>query len=107
MEAKIKVIIKRPDEAYGHMTWISPALHNLQKHVDGPIEMVSVGGSTACICNEEGKLRKLEHNFWIGESFFAEPICGTVIIAGVDGEGLTDIPINMDVWKRLLRGWGN
>lgn len=105
---KIKVIIKRPDEEFGHITNISPSLKNLQKMVEGYIEQVSIGGSTVLICNEEGKIRNLERNFIIGfGGFVTDVICGTVIIAGVDGEGLVDVPISFDVWKRLLKEWGN
>ena len=107
-DAKIKVIIKRPDEQYGHGTNISPRLENLQKTVEGYIEQVSIGGSTVLICNEEGKIRNLERNFIIGfKGFVTDIICGTAIIAGVDGEGLMDVPISFDVWKRLLKEWGN
>lgn len=106
-DAKIKVIIKRPDEQYGHVTNISPSLKNLQKTVEGYIEQVSIGGSTVLICNEEGKIRNLERNFIIGFNFVTDIICGTAIIAGVDGEGLVDVPISFDVWKRLLREWRN
>ena len=42
---RIKVIIKRPDEKYGHVTYISDSLENLQKTVGGPIEIVSIGGA--------------------------------------------------------------
>jgi len=35
MAQKIKVIIKRPDEKYGHVTGISRTLENLQKTVGG------------------------------------------------------------------------
>ena len=38
--AKIRAIIKRPDEKYGHVTNISPTLENLQKTVGGYIEPV-------------------------------------------------------------------
>ena len=88
---KIKVIIKRPDEEFGHVTNISPSLKNLQKTVEGYIEQVGIGGSTVLICNEEGKIRNLERNFIIGfKGFVTDIICGTAIIAGVDGEGLLD-----------------
>lgn len=107
-DAKIKVIIKRPDEQYGHVTNISPSLKNLQKTVEGSIEQVSIGGSTVLLCNEEGKIRNLERNFIIGfNGFVTDIICGTAIIAGVDGEGLVDVQISFDVWKRLLKEWGN
>ena len=32
-EGKVRVIIKRPDEEFGHVTNISPSLENLQRNV--------------------------------------------------------------------------
>lgn len=106
MDYKRKVIIKRPDEQYGHMTSISTSLKNLQKTVDGPIEMVTLTTDprVVMICNEEGKLRGLDRNFRIG-GYFPDVIVGTVIIAGVDGDDLSDIPISFDTWKHLLDKW--
>jgi len=54
--AKIKVIIKRPDEQYGHMTYISNTLKNLQRTVEGYIEVVPLRSDLVMICNEEGRL---------------------------------------------------
>lgn len=108
MDYKRKVIIKRPDEQYGHMTNISTSLHNLQKTVDGPIEMVTIlsNPKTVMICNEEGKLRGLDRNFRLGR-YFPDIIRGTVIICGIKNEDLDDIPINFDAWKHLLKSWEN
>lgn len=106
MEGKIKVIIKRPDEKVGHVTNISNTLKNLQRTVDGLIETVTVAEGCVCICNEEGKIRQLQPNFWLG-TIFPDRICGTAIIAGIDGENFTDVPISMPVWKKLLQIWGN
>lgn len=105
-EAKIKAIIKRPDEKVGHMTNISPSLKNLQRIVEGPIEIVTIAPGLVLICNEEGKLRGLEHNFRMGIDFF-DVILGEVIICGVDGEDLADIPISFKEWKYYLQAWGN
>lgn len=106
---KIKVIIKRPDEEFGHVTWISDTLQNLQKTVEGPIETLSIGGSTVLIMNEEGKLRRdVEPNFFIREHGYKDIVCGTVIVAGNDGsEEFVDIPISLDAWKEILMKWGN
>ena len=103
MEAKVKCIIKRPDEKYGHVTNISVSLKNLQNIVGGPIECVSCGGSTVIICNEEGKLRRLEPNFRI----MSDIIVGEAIIIGVDGEDFCDIPISFQTRKSLIDSWGN
>lgn len=100
---KIKVIVKRPDEEYGHATNISDTLKNLQKTVEGYIEVIPIGADTVIICNEEGKIRNLEPNFRTE----GDVIAGTVIIAGVDGEEFCDVPISFGFWKDILRSWGN
>lgn len=102
MGAKVKCIIKRPDEEYGHVTNISVTLKNLQNIVGGPIECVPCGGSTVIICNEEGKLRGLQPNFRIGKPPFHDVIVGEAIIIGVDGEDFCDIPISFQTWKMIL-----
>lgn len=107
MEGKVRCIIKRPDEQYGHVTNISTSLKNLQKIVGGPIETVACGGSSVIICNEEGKIRGLEPNFIIGIAPLQDVVVGDAIVIGVDGDDFCDLPISFDLWKRLLKGWGN
>ena len=106
---KIKVIIKRPDEEYGHTTWISNTLKNLQNIVEGHIETVMLlpDRDLMMICNEDGKNIGLDRNFQIGFAPFQETIVGTVIICGSDGEEFGDIPISMKEWKQILHLWGN
>ena len=106
MEGKVKVIIKRPDEEYGHVTNISTSLKNLQKTVEGRIEAVNVSPCAVCLCNEEGKILGLQPNFWMGE-VYKDLIRGTVVIVGGDGEEFVDIPFDFGTWKRLLKKWGN
>ena len=102
--AKIKVIIKRPDEEFGHVCNISNSLENLQKTVGGYIEAVPLTDEIVIICNEEGKLKGLERNFFLP----FDTVVGTVIICGVDGDEFSDIPEGFfKTWKKLLRGWGN
>lgn len=107
-DAKIRAIIKRPDEQYGHVTYISNTLKNLQKTVEGPIETIRFGDSVG-IVNEEGKLRGLQRNFIFGTPPFHDMIVGTIVIVGVDEEEgeFIDCPLNFSVWKSMLRKWGN
>lgn len=109
--AKIKVIIKRPDEQFGHMTWISDSLENLQKTVGGYIETVTFDNGLVLICNEEGKLRDMPYNFTLrrihGIIPIHNPIFGTVIACGAEEDQLTDVPIDFNEWKALLCEWGN
>lgn len=97
MAGKIKVIVKRPDEQYGHVTNISCTLENLQKTVGGYIETLTLPGFTI-ICNEEGILQGLEENCKVyGFKFF-----GTIIVAGVNDEDFDDVGIKFDTWKVIL-----
>lgn len=97
---KIKVLIKRPDEEVGHITYISNTLENLQRTVGGYIQVVPLTEDALMICNEEGKLLGLEPNF----TFQREMIVGTVIIAGDDGDEFGDIPayLTRTTWERFL-----
>lgn len=106
-DAKIRAIVKRPDEPYGHVTNISNTLKNLQRIVEGPIQVVPITSDTVCICNEEGKLRGLQKNFILGKIPFHDIIVGECAIIGVDGEDFCDCPMEFAFWKALLKKWGN
>ena len=96
MSKKIKVIIKRPEEPVGHMTWISDTLENLQKHVEGYIETLTIASDMVVICNEEGRIRNLPYNCTIENHDFV----GTIILAGVDGDEFADVPISLAAFKQ-------
>jgi hypothetical protein len=103
---KIKAIIKRPGEPYGHVSYISNTLKNFQHIVGGYIETVPVGtDGTVIVCNEEGKILGLPRNFVMGFAPFQDIICGTVVICGTEGEEFGDIGIDMREWKRILNIW--
>lgn len=98
---KIRAIVKRPDELYGHMTYISDTLENLQRTVEGYIEAVTViteDPQVVIICNEEGRMLGLPHNCKINGIDF----CGTIIALGTDGDSFADLPaaVTMKMWKR-------
>ena len=107
--AKIKVIIKRPDELVGHVTNISTTLRNLQKTVEGYIETLPLGDNIYLIINEDGKLMRLPMNFKIRQPLLADYIVGTVIVCQIDEHGdIIDLPDDyFGKWKQLLRKWGN
>lgn len=95
--AKIKAIIKRPDEKYGHMTNISNTLENLQRTVEGYIATVTLG-EVVLIVNDEGLINGSHFNCTVaGIDLF-----GTIIVAGVDGEEFGDVPISFKEWKDLI-----
>ena len=95
---KIRAIVKRPDEKYGHMTNVSNTLENFQRTVGGYIEVVNITDKVVCVCNEEGKNLGLPKNFRIP----GDVIVGDVILCGVDGDEFCDIPIEFATWKTIL-----
>lgn len=108
MSKKIKAIIKRPDEMYGHVSWISDTLENLQRTVGGYIEAVPIGLFSVAgepvqllvICDEEGRLNDKHYNCQLdGVDFF-----GTIALVGGKGEEFTDVPIAWGEYKRLVNG---
>jgi hypothetical protein len=111
MAKKIKCIVKRPDEQFGHVTWVSDLLENLQKTVGGYIETATLDNGVVLICNEEGRIRDMQYNFTLrrmrGVVTVQNAIFGTVIACGVDGDEFADIPIDFNEWKSLLCEWGN
>lgn len=97
MAEKIKVIIKRPDEQFGHVTNISNTLENLQKTVGGYIETLTMP-EYVLILNEEGRLDDSPFNCHVaGFNLF-----GTIIVAGVKGDEFADVRIGFDQWKEII-----
>ena len=102
--AKNRAIITRPDEKVGHVCNISHTLENLQKTVEGYIEVIPIEGETVLICNEEGKLKGLADNFKMPY----DTIVGTIIVCNVEGEDFANLPDGyIKTWKKLLQEWGN
>lgn len=95
---KISVLIKEPGKSPRHV-WISNTLENLQKTVGGYIESVTLATDMCIICNEEGRLMNLPHNCNVCGIDFV----GTIILCGIAGEELVDLPGNMESWKMLFR----
>lgn len=99
---KIKCVVKRPDELYGHMAYVSNSIENLQKTVGGYIEAVTLADgprSIVAICNEEGKIKGFEKNLKLP---WNDVLVGTIIICGIDGEEFSDIPISFGLWKGIV-----
>lgn len=102
--AKIRAIIKRPDEKYGHMTSISARMGNLQNIVGGMIETIEVD-DIVILCNEEGKLLGLPENIPspVDED---DMIVGTIIICSYNDEydDFGGIKWDFAKWKKYLDG---
>lgn len=89
--SRCRCIIKRPDELYGHVTNISTTLENLQKTVEGPIEVVRLPGGTDVMVHSKAG----------GEPNFG-PYCGTVVVLGTDGADFCDAVMGWKTWKWLM-----
>ena len=106
MSKKLRCIIKRPDEPYGHVTNISASLNNLQKTVGGYIETVGLTESDVIIVNEEGKLQGLEKNLrMFGDTVYSDTLVGTIIVLGTEGDEFADVKIDFGTWKKLVDKW--
>ena len=109
---EIRVIIKRPDEKIGHIETINNTLNRFQIIVKGYIETVTLGSLGAVIiCNEYGKINKLDPNFKLGR-FRTDTIMGTAVICGTKKNEFeeiefADVPFDLESWADLLRNWGN
>lgn len=95
---KIKAIVKRTDEAVGHMTWISNTLENLQRTVGGYIEAVQLWNDIVVICDEEGRIKRKDANCVVKGIDFV----GDIIVLGIDGDEFADVPISMREWRKML-----
>lgn len=94
---KIKVIIKEPGKKPRGVN-ISCSLENLQKTVGGYIETVTLSSDCVIICNEEGRIKNLPYCCNVCGVDFV----GTIIIAGVEGDEFSDIPIDFQSAKTIL-----
>ena len=106
---KIKAIVKRADEEFGHMTWISNTLKNLQRTVGGYIETFPVDEKNVIICNEEGRIRGLPRNCTLFDDRSLldlrvplQTFYGDIIVVGVDGDEFADIQIDLKRWRFLI-----
>lgn len=79
----MKVLYKEPGKAPRSLV-IPNDLKTLQDLVGGYIETVRVADSAVLIMNEEGKLRGLAPNFFLGA--IEDVIVGPVVIAGTNGD---------------------
>ena len=86
MKNKIKILIKEPYKK-PYIKEVENELKTYQEIVGGYIEYI---GCPTCeeidlVCNEEGKLDKLEGNFFIPE--YEDCLVGTVFAVGYNDEG--------------------
>lgn len=90
MKDIITVLRKAPGEPW-QVDTVTNELQALQAAVGGYIETVTLWADAMVVCDEEGRLKDYEENCEIcGVDFY-----GTILIAGVDGENLADVPADL------------
>lgn len=70
-------------------------LHEIQKILKGYIEAVWLSETEVLLVNEEGKLRAMRPNFWIG----GELIVGPALFVGSVEDDFTDYPLDLKEWR--------
>ena len=93
----MRVLIKEPHEA-ARFEEIDNELAALQQAVGGYIETVTPFTNLTIICDEEGRLKGKPYNCRICNVDFV----GTVLLAGVDKDEFTDVPLRDEKDARLL-----
>ena len=108
----VRVIVKEPDERWGHTQDIPNTLEEIQWLVKGRFETADIGRDDAImLVNEEWRIRGMQENIhcqmrrW--GCYFDEVIGGNVVMIGTAGEEFCDCPIEWDEWKMMLKEWGN
>lgn len=97
MKEKIRVIIKEPGKAPRYEE-IENDLETLQMIVGGYIETVTLY-DTVIICDEEGRLNGKAMNCRL----YGQQLCGTIIVAGIDGEEFADAPDTLPKLDELFQ----
>ena len=111
---KLRAIIKRPDEKYGHVTNISDTLQNLRRTVGGRIETVTYPGKDpkdtfVIICREDGLIDGMPFNCIVDAEdprwTLRGPIryFGDIIVLGVSGDEFKDCPLQLAEWKKMIK----
>ena len=99
MKKSIRVFIKEPGQD-PCQSIVRNELEPLQKNVGGYIETLQIASDVVIICDEEGLLKNKPFNCEIcGQWLF-----GTILIAGVNGEEFSDVPMSFQELKSLFPG---
>ena len=98
----MRILFKEPGKEPRSMQ-IPNELKILQDLVGGLIEPIKVADNVVAICDEEGKLKGLEPNFFFGA--IGDVIVGPVIFAGERGDEFCSLADDdADLINRILRG---
>lgn len=95
----MKVVAKKPGQA-AEIIEIKNELKALQEYVGGRIETATFAANACIVCNDEGRLLDMPHNF----TFFGVELCGPVLIVGVENGDFTDCPAAGFILTQINRG---
>ena len=96
--SRIRVLIKDPGQKPREFN-IENELHVFQRIVGGFIEDTKIGRGVIALCDEDGKSKAKEFNFWLPNG---DCVVGTAIFCSTDGEDLASLS---DEQMDLFRGW--
>ena len=96
----MKVFIKQPDEEL-YEDEVENTLESLQEKVGGYIQTVTIANDCAIICDEEGRIKGLPENCRVCGVDFVGPI----LFVGVNGEEFCDMPIELELFKVMVKFW--
>ena len=96
--SRIRVLIKDPGQRPREYN-IENSLETLQLIVGGFVEDAKVGRGVIALCDEDGKSKEKEFNFWLPNG---DCVVGTAIFCSTDGEDLASLS---DEQMDLLWGW--
>lgn len=96
----MRALFKAPKDDKFREIVVPNKLDVLQQLVGGHIEAVTIATDAVIICNEEGRIKGLEHNC----NFCGLDLVGPVLIVGTDGEDFADCPMsvtmaNTAIWR--------
>ena len=97
---KIKVIVKRPLDIVGHEDRIPNDDKVISEIVGGNIETIFLSKDIVVLCNEDGKLLGLPHNLDLKKV----RLVGTLIFAGINDQGYTDYPGDINHFRKHILG---
>lgn len=100
MKEKIRVIIKKTDERYGHEEEIPNTLAAIKEAVDGFIEARNLGDGLVAIFDEEGLLKRSGWNMYLQ----GIPVCGTIVFVGEGTTEFKDCPFSMEEFRKKIDG---
>ena len=98
----MRVLYKLPGQDPRSMV-IPNELGVMQQLVGGHIETLRISDKGILVMNEEGKIRGLEPNFFLGA--IGDTIVGPVLVVGEDGEDFASLPDDeAEEISRIMRG---